>query len=122
MEEINATAAAETREEITITERAAAEILRVKTTNNIPEEHGLRLGVKGGGCSGLSYVLGFDEKSREGDKILLVNGIKVYIDPKSLFFIAGTQLDFENGLNGHGFIFNNPNARQSCGCGHSFSA
>ena len=109
-------------EEITITEKAAVEILRIKAENNIPDTHGLRVGVKGGGCSGLSYVLGFDSESKKGDKILELHGLTVFVDPKSLFYLSGTQLDFSDGLNGKGFVFNNPQATKTCGCGSSFSA
>jgi len=107
-------------EEITLTEKAAAQVARVKQENNIPAEHGLRLGVKGGGCSGLSYVLGFDEKPGEKDKVFTVRGVTVFIDPKSLFYLGGTVLDFSDGLNGKGFVFNNPQAAKTCGCGSSF--
>ena len=109
-------------EEITLTEKAAAEIRRIKTQNNIPDANALRVGVKGGGCSGLSYVLGFDSDDRNGDKIFELHGITVRIDPKSLFYLSGTELDFSDGLNGKGFVFNNPNANKTCGCGSSFSA
>ena len=107
-------------EEITLTEKAAAQVARVKQENNIPAEHGLRLGVKGGGCSGLSYVLGFDEKPNEKDKVFTVQGVTVFIDPNSLFYLGGTVLDFSDGLNGKGFVFNNPQATKTCGCGSSF--
>jgi iron-sulfur cluster assembly protein len=107
-------------EEITLTEKAAAQVAKVKAENNIPAEHGLRLGVKGGGCSGLSYVLGFDEKPTEKDRVFTVHGVTVYIDPKSLFYLSGTVLDFSDGLNGKGFVFNNPQAAKTCGCGSSF--
>ncbi|HTY60520.1 MAG TPA: iron-sulfur cluster assembly accessory protein [Bacteroidota bacterium] len=107
-------------EEITLTEKAAAQVARVKQENNIPAEHGLRLGVKGGGCSGLSYVLGFDEKPNEKDRVFTVRGVTVFIDPKSLFYLGGTVLDFSDGLNGKGFVFNNPQAAKTCGCGSSF--
>ena len=80
----------------------------------------LRIGVKGGGCSGLSYSLGFDTEAHEGDKTLSVDGIKIFVDPKSLFYLSGTHLDFTDGLNGRGFVFNNPNAAKTCGCGSSF--
>ena len=109
-------------EEIHLTEKAAAEIGRIRVQNNIPDSHGLRVGVKGGGCSGLSYILGFDSDLKPTDKIFVMHGITVYIDPKSLFYLSGTQLDFQDGLNGKGFIFNNPNAQRTCGCGSSFSA
>ena len=109
-----------TSEEIMITPKAAAQVTKVKTENNIPATHGLRLGVKGGGCSGLSYVLGFDEQPKENDKVMDVNGVTVFIDPKSLFYLSGTVLDFSDGLNGKGFVFNNPQATKTCGCGSSF--
>jgi iron-sulfur cluster assembly protein len=109
-------------EEIRMTEKAAAEIRRIKADNKIPDEHGLRFGVKGGGCSGFSYVLGFDSESKKGDVVFELHGLKVFVDPKSLFYISGTELDFSDGLNGRGFVFNNPKATKTCGCGSSFSA
>jgi len=110
----------ELNEEISLTEKAARQVMHVRTENNIPEEHGLRLSVKGGGCSGLSYVLGFDEKPTEKDKVFTAHGVKVFVDPKSLFYLSGTVLDFSDGLNGKGFVFNNPQATKTCGCGNSF--
>ncbi|HEX9615352.1 MAG TPA: iron-sulfur cluster assembly accessory protein [Bacteroidota bacterium] len=110
----------ESTESVVITPRAAQEIRKIKSDNNIPETHALRLGVKGGGCSGMSYVLAFDEKPRQGDNVFQIEGITVYIDPKSLFYLSGTNLDFSDGLNGKGFVFNNPNAARTCGCGSSF--
>lgn len=107
-------------EEIVITPKAAAQVAKLKADNSIPASHGLRLGVKGGGCSGLSYVLAFDETPRENDKILESGGVRVFIDPKSLFYLSGTVLDFSDGLNGKGFVFNNPQAASTCGCGSSF--
>jgi iron-sulfur cluster assembly protein len=107
-------------ESIELTEKAAAEVARLKAANNIPAEHGLRLSVKGGGCSGLSYVLGFDEQAKNTDRVFECQGVKVYIDQKSLFYLSGTVLDFSDGLNGKGFVFNNPQASRTCGCGSSF--
>ena len=107
-------------EEITLTEKALQQVRNIKQENNIPETNGLRIGVKGGGCSGFTYVLGFDAESKPTDKIFQIEEIKVYIDPKSLFFLSGTQLDYSDGLNGKGFVFNNPNAQKTCGCGNSF--
>ncbi len=107
-------------EEVALTEKAARQVARIRTENGIPESHGLRLSVKGGGCSGLSYVLGFDERAAEKDAILESNGVRIFIDPKSLFYLSGTVLDFSDGLNGKGFVFNNPQATKTCGCGNSF--
>jgi iron-sulfur cluster assembly protein len=107
-------------EEFGLTEKAAAQVRRLKEEGSIPASYGLRLGVKGGGCSGLSYVLGFDEAARETDTVFVLHGISVYIDPKSLFYLSGTVLDFSDGLNGKGFVFNNPQAARTCGCGSSF--
>ena len=107
--------------EITITEKAVKEIRKIMDENKIAGEFGLRIGVKGGGCSGLTYSLGFDPETREGDTIIQQDNVKLVIDGKSLFYLSGTELDFSDGLNGKGFIFNNPNATTSCGCGESFS-
>jgi iron-sulfur cluster assembly protein len=107
--------------EITITDKAVKEIKKIMDENKISSEFGLRIGVKGGGCSGLTYTLGFDPETREGDMIVEQDGVRLFVDGKSLFYLSGTQLDFSDGLNGKGFIFNNPNANKSCGCGESFS-
>ena len=107
-------------EEIILTPKAAHQVLKIKTENSIPETHALRIGVKGGGCSGFSYVLGFDEHARENDTIMESEGIRVFIDPKSLFYLSGTVLDYSDGLHGKGFVFNNPQAARTCGCGNSF--
>lgn len=109
-------------ENIHLTEKAAEQIRKLMADNGIPAEHGLRVGVKGGGCSGFSYVLGFDNEPKATDRTFDQHGIRVFVDPKSLFYLSGTQLDFEDGLNGKGFVFNNPNAKRTCGCGSSFSA
>ncbi len=122
MDEVKTLHQAETKEEITLTERAARQVVKIRADNNIPETHALRVGVKGGGCSGLSYVLGFDGETKASDVVLEQHGVTIRIDPKSLFFISGTQLDYEDGLNGKGFVFNNPKATRTCGCGSSFSA
>jgi len=106
--------------EIKITDKAVNQVKRLKDENNIPENWGLRIGVKGGGCSGFSYTLGFDENPKEGDKVIENEGLKLFVDGKSLFYLSGTQLDFSDGLNGKGFMFNNPNAAKTCGCGQSF--
>lgn len=108
--------------EISLTDKASSEVKKIMEANKIPETYGLRVGVKGGGCSGLSYSLGFDAEQRESDKIIMKDGIRIFVDPKSLFYLSGTQLDFTDGLNGRGFVFNNPNATKTCGCGSSFGA
>ena len=106
--------------EIKITDKAASEVKKIMDENNVPATYGLRIGVKGGGCSGLTYTLGFDGEQKEGDTLIEYNGIKLFVDGKSLFYLSGTELDFTDGLNGKGFIFNNPNASKTCGCGESF--
>lgn len=106
--------------EIDITEKAIKQVRRIKEENSIPEEHGLRIGVKGGGCSGLTYNMGFDGTINENDTVIEKDGIKLIIDGKSLFYLSGTILDFSDGLNGKGFVFQNPNATKTCGCGESF--
>ena len=109
-------------DEIILTDKARTEITKIMAANSIPDTYGLRVGVKGGGCSGLSYSLGFDKEARETDKLIEKEGVRIFVDPKSLFYLSGTQLDYTDGLNGKGFVFNNPNATKSCGCGSSFSA
>lgn len=86
-----------------------------------PENDFIRVGVKSGGCSGLEYVLKFDNEKTESDNIFEDNGIKIVVDKKSILYLAGTTLEYSGGLNGKGFVFNNPNAARTCGCGESFS-
>lgn len=81
----------------------------------------VRVGVKSGGCSGLSYDLKFDKSQLEGDKVFEDNGVKIIVDKKSFLYLIGTTLEYSGGLNGTGFVFNNPNANRTCGCGESFS-
>ena len=81
----------------------------------------IRVGVKGGGCSGLMYELTFDNEIKDSDKSFDDNGVKVVVDKKSFLYLIGTTLDFSGGLNGKGFVFTNPNADRTCGCGESFS-
>jgi iron-sulfur cluster assembly protein len=109
-------------EGIRITPRAVEEVRRIREENKVPESFSLRVGVKGGGCSGFTYVLLFDDQSKEGDHVFDISGVKVVVGPKSLFFISGTELDFSDGLNGKGFVFNNPHATRTCGRGNSFGA
>lgn len=107
---------------ITLSEKAVSEVKRLISEQKLPEDAGLRMGVRGGGCSGLSYALNFDTEQKETDRIFQIDGVKVVIDSKSFLYLAGTTLDYTDGLNGSGFTFDNPNASQSCGCGSSFSA
>jgi len=103
-----------------ITEKASKEVIRLMKENNIPDDYGIRLGVKGGGCSGLSYTLGFDDQISPTDLIVDYKDFKLLVDQKSILYLEGTEVDFTDGLSGKGFIFNNPNAKRSCGCGSSF--
>ncbi len=105
---------------IQVTEKAIAELKKLMS-QNANEVTGLRVGVKGGGCSGLSYFLDFEKTPRPDDNILQFGDLTVYLDPKSALYLKGTQLDFSDGLNGKGFTFTNPNAQRTCGCGSSFS-
>lgn len=105
---------------ITLSENAVSEIRRLIEAQNVPNA-GLRMGVKGGGCSGMTYTLNFDAETREQDQVMEINGVKVIVDSKSLLYLEGTTLDFVSGLNGTGFKFVNPNATRSCGCGSSFA-
>ena len=107
---------------ITVSERAKLRLQELLEEQNLDRKsYFLRVGVKGGGCSGLSYELGFDNLPQEGDNIVEYKSIKIAIDKKSYLYLFGTELDFSDGLNGKGFQFNNPNASRSCGCGESFS-
>jgi iron-sulfur cluster assembly protein len=106
---------------ITLTQGAVAELLRIKQDQNIPGDYGLRVGVKGGGCSGFSYLLGFDEE-KETDSVYEINGIKVMMQKSHAIYLLGMEIDWLDGLNNRGFAFNNPNAKETCGCGTSFSA
>lgn len=108
---------------VVLTERAAKEITRVIAENKLPEGTWVRVGAKGGGCSGFTYVLDFDQAGpTEFDLTYEQHGIKVVVDKKSEFFMGGTILDFNDGLLDRGFVFKNPLATGSCGCGTSFSA
>jgi iron-sulfur cluster assembly protein len=111
---------AQLQTEIDITEKALKQVKKIREENNIPGTHGLRVGVKGGGCSGLTYQMGFDGDLKDGDSVFEKDGVRLIVDGKSLFYLSGTILDFNDGLNGKGFVFNNPNATKTCGCGESF--
>jgi iron-sulfur cluster assembly protein len=110
---------------IKLTEKAAAELKTIMTQEieqkSIAPDAVVRLAVVGGGCSGFSYKMGFDEV-KPGDRIEELNGLKVAVDQKSYLYLNGTEVDFQDGLMGRGFVFQNPNSSGSCGCGQSFSA
>lgn len=106
---------------IDISERAAQQVKQIQEREKRPESF-LRVSVVGGGCSGLSYKLSFEDAATEKDTVIENFGVKVLIDKKSSLFLRGSILEFSDGLNGTGFEFKNPNAKQSCGCGSSFSA
>ena len=108
------------RATIHMTEKAAKQLKRLAEKEGL-KDFGLRMAVKGGGCSGLTYKLGLVEGPKEDDKIVEEYGVKLFVDFKSMFYLGGTILDFSDGLNGKGFEFTNPNAKTTCGCGNSFS-
>ena len=107
---------------ITVTEKALAHIRKALAKENISTtEGGLRLGVQGGGCSGLSYNISFDTQARERDRIFQFGDVRVFVDPKSFIYLHGMVVDYEETLMRQGFVFQNPNATKACGCGSSFS-
>ncbi|HAI80547.1 MAG: HesB/IscA family protein [Kaistella sp.] len=107
---------------IKVSDHAKEKAIQLMTEDGFkPFEDYIRVGVKSGGCSGLEYVLKFDNEKTDADQVFEDNGIKIIIDKKSILYLAGTTLEYSGGLNGKGFIFNNPNANRTCGCGESFS-
>jgi len=105
---------------VSFTEGAKKELHKLKSQQELSDEFGLRIGVEGGGCAGMNYVLGFDQK-KDGDQEFDVEGIRVFMHKAHGLYLAGMEIDFQNGLNARGFTFNNPNAAKTCGCGTSFS-
>lgn len=107
---------------IKVSDQAKQKAIQLMTEDGFrPFEDYIRVGVKSGGCSGLEYVLKFDSERSDSDQVFEDNGIKIIIENKSILYLAGTVLEYSGGLNGKGFIFNNPNANRTCGCGESFS-
>lgn len=106
---------------IYITEKAAKQVKFISDSEGIGY-YIIRVAVKGGGCAGFEYDLGFDDKINELDEVYELDGVKVVVDPMSIQYIEGTTIDYSDGLMGQGFRFNNPTAKGSCGCGHSFDA
>jgi len=108
---------------ISLSETAAKEVRHIMEQQELDaEKMRLRVGVKGGGCSGFSYILDLTETQRDNDELFEDHGIKVVCDPKSYLYLNGASIDFKDEVMGRGFVFNNPNATSSCGCGSSFSA
>ena len=107
---------------IKVSESASKKIVDMMTEEGFDASNDyVRVGVKSGGCSGLSYELKFDKEIGENDKVFEYNNVKIAVEKKSFLYLAGTVLEFSGGLNGKGFVFNNPNAQRTCGCGESFS-
>lgn len=106
---------------VTLTEGAVRQLNRIKEEQNVPDDYGLRVGVKGGGCSGFSYVLGFDQP-KENDEWFEIGGLRVLMQKSHAIYLLGMEIDWVDGLQNRGFSFNNPNASSTCGCGTSFSA
>jgi iron-sulfur cluster assembly protein len=111
----------DTQAPVTLSQAAVKEVKRLMNVQGLTEG-GLRLGVKGGGCSGLSYTVNFDDKIGQFDTVYEIEGVKVIVDAKSAIYLQGTELDFHKDLMGGTFKFVNPNAQKTCGCGESFSA
>jgi len=112
---------ADTKHPVTFTPGAIAQLKNIFTEQQLTHEHGLRIGVKGGGCSGFSYILGFDTQ-KEKDDVFELEGMKVYMEKSHAIYLLGMEIDWHDGLDNRGFTFNNPNAKETCGCGTSFSA
>jgi len=110
------------RNMIKVSETAKKKVIELMKDDGFnPSSDYIRVGVKSGGCSGLSYDLKFDNQQKEEDKVFEDNGVKIIVDKKSFLYLIGTTLEYSGGLNGAGFVFNNPNANRTCGCGESFS-
>jgi iron-sulfur cluster assembly protein len=105
---------------VSLTDGARIEIKKLIEQQELGNDFGLRLGVEGGGCAGMNYILGFDQK-KDGDQEYSVDGIRVFMNSAHGLYLAGMEVDFQNGLNARGFVYNNPNASKTCGCGTSFS-
>ncbi|MEZ4720420.1 MAG: iron-sulfur cluster assembly accessory protein [Flavobacteriales bacterium] len=106
---------------ISVSETAKAEVVKLIQEQGHAIDSFIRVGVKGGGCSGLTYLMDFDTQLKADDKVFEDKGVKIVVDKKSFLYLVGTELDFSGGLNGKGFQFINPNATRTCGCGESFS-
>lgn len=105
---------------VQLTERAADQVRHIREDEDLADDLCLRVAVEGGGCSGLSYKLGFDYESEE-DKVIISQGVKIIVDPKHMMYLKGISVDYPDGLDARGFTFDNPNASETCGCGSSFA-
>lgn len=106
---------------VTLTENALIAVRKLLSEKELEEDFGLRVGVNGGGCSGMTYVLGFDKK-QDNDQEFFIDGVKIYMNKSHGLYLLGTEVDYQDGLNARGFTFSNPNATSTCGCGSSFSS
>ena len=106
---------------IKVSDSAKDQVMKLKADQQVVADAFIRVGVKGGGCSGLTYLMDFDTQMKEDDKVFEDKGVKIVVDKKSFLYLVGTELDYAGGLNGKGFSFINPNANRTCGCGESFS-
>ncbi len=105
---------------MSLTKRAAEQVRSIREKENLDDDLHLRVAVEGGGCSGLSYKLGFDHQS-DDDEVIVSNEVKIIVDPKHLMYLKGISVDYPDGLDARGFTFDNPNASETCGCGSSFA-
>jgi iron-sulfur cluster assembly protein len=105
---------------VSLTEGAKKELRKLKDQQELGDDFGVRIGVEGGGCSGMNYVLGFDQK-KDGDQEFEIDGIRILMHKAHGLYLAGMEIEFQDGLNARGFTFSNPNAKSTCGCGTSFS-
>lgn len=110
-----------TMKPVTLTEGALTQLRKIFTEQQLTDAHGLRIGVKGGGCSGFSYVLGFDVQ-KDKDEVYEMDGFRVFMEKAHAIYLLGMEIDWKDGLDNRGFTFSNPNATSTCGCGTSFSA
>ncbi|MEL6443993.1 MAG: iron-sulfur cluster assembly accessory protein [Bacteroidota bacterium] len=106
---------------VILSDRASTEVKKIIANKQIPDGYGLRVGVRGGGCSGMSYILGFD-KQKEHDLQFEQDGVAIFMDKRHGLYLMGTTVDYHDGLDARGFVFENPNATETCGCGSSFGA
>lgn len=104
-----------------VDDSAKTQVIRIKESQGLGADYFIRVSVTSGGCSGLSYQLDFDNELKENDQVFDDNGVRIVTDLKSFLYLCNTTLEFSGGLNGKGFVFNNPNASRSCGCGESFA-